>query len=344
MATSAAAAAPTDEKEKAGHATHDIRIFPNKKAKATLRHWYADYCKVYNACVEIQNSREWQQGWAQRSIKPSEKWLNHVAADMAKARDAVRAAQKALEDAIMRALPPSGAPLNARSTAAVDMVSAPLQKKLDAATTKLQRLEEKETAALCTHADAIKAAERAEALKENQPVERLPLNMINVNVYYVGTCGKENFNTLYADAKELAAVDKAAATPAVILQDAVLDFVAACKADIAKQKKRRFSSDRTVAKEMQPKRPSQGGCVPLRWSLFSGKTADTVACGVFNGMRATILTRIGTKTSSFDAAARRSRGARKTGGRARRSRNFRRRRKGRRSRGRRCCSTAAKSR
>ena len=266
-----------------------------------------------------------------------------------KARDAVRAADEALEDAIVLALPSSGATLNAQSTAAVDLAIAPLKKKLAAARTKLQELEAKETAALCTHADAIKAAERAEALKENQPVERLPLNMINVSVYYVGTGGKENFNTLYADAKELAAVDKAAATPMCILQDAALDFVAACKADIAKQKKRRFASDRTAAKEMQPKRPSQGGCVPLRWTLFSGKTADTVACGVFNGMRATRPVLVDTdedwnKTSSFDAAARRSRGARKTGGRARRSRNFRRRRKGRRSRGRRSCSTAAKSR
>jgi hypothetical protein len=104
MATSAAAAAPTDEKtaptnEKAGHAARDIRIFPNKEAKATLRHWYADYCKVYNACVEIQNSREWQQGWAQRSMQAAEKWVDQIAAEMAKARGAVRAAEEALRDA-----------------------------------------------------------------------------------------------------------------------------------------------------------------------------------------------------------------------------------------------------
>jgi hypothetical protein len=45
----------------------------------------------------------------------------------------------------------------------VDLVIGPLKEKLDAATTKLQKLVEKETAARCTHADAIQAAERAEA-------------------------------------------------------------------------------------------------------------------------------------------------------------------------------------
>jgi hypothetical protein len=118
----------------------------------------------------------------------------------------------------------------------------------------LQKLVEKETAARCTHADAMQAAERAEALKENQPVERLPLNLINVNVYYVGTGGTENVTTLYRDAKRLAAVDEAAATPKCILQDAVLDFVAACKADIAKQKKREFSSDRRKCSRNVPRR------------------------------------------------------------------------------------------
>jgi len=78
-----------------------------------------------------------------------------------KARDAVRAADEALEDAIVLALPSSGATLNAQSTAAVESAIAPLEKKLAAAKTKVQELEAKETAALCTHADAIKAAERA---------------------------------------------------------------------------------------------------------------------------------------------------------------------------------------
>jgi putative transposase len=75
-----------------------------------------------------------------------------------------------------------------------------------------------------------------------------------------------DFNTLYANAKELAAVDKAAATPAVILQDAVLDFVAACKADIAKQRK------------LSPA-PRQHGRKPWCRVIEVGEDYTTQTCG-----------------------------------------------------------------